>query len=106
MTTYLGNAFSLNMVEVGAKGVQADIQPMRPEDVPVDARSIIGHEDMAAIVAGILKREVVVDRETVLLHVGDVLYVAQYRGPRLPTGTTQLPAEASLEFYCVTLRRK
>lgn len=106
MTTYLGNAFSLNMVNVGAEGLQVDIQPVSAEDVPADARSVIGHEDMAAILSGILKRNVDVNRVSVTLADEDVLFVAQYRGQRLPAGATQLPLGASLEFYRVTSRRK
>lgn len=106
MTTFLGNAFSLNMVTVGAGGLRVDIQPARAEDIPADAKSIIGHEDMAAILSGILKRSVEVNRESLTLADDDVLFVAQYRGPRLPAGATQLPEDARLEFYRVILRRK
>lgn len=102
MTTYLGNAFSLNMLEIGTEGVQVSIQPVSPADIPPDAKSIIGHEDMAAMVSGILGRAVQANRESVTLAEGDVLFVAQYRGPRLPAGTTELPPEARIEFFRIT----
>ena len=104
MTVYLGNAFSLNMVEAAPHGVQVDILPVRPEEIPVSAVSIIGHEDTAKIVSGMLKRPVDVNRVKVTLEEGDVLYVAQYHGERLPAGTEVLPAASTLEFYCVKLR--
>lgn len=106
MTIYLANAFSLNMIEIGPQGVCVEIEPVTPHDIPADAVSIIGHEDMAGIVAGILGREVTINRGTVTLLMTDVLYVAQYRGQRLPGGVTTLPEGARLEFYRLTLHRE
>ncbi|NWG07724.1 MAG: DUF1874 domain-containing protein [Chloroflexi bacterium] len=105
MTTYLGNALSLNMFDIGADGLQIDIRPILPAEIPADAISIIGHEDMAALVARVLGRVVYVNRESVTLTQGDILFVAQYRGPRLAAGETQLPSGAKLEFYRVTTKR-
>lgn len=104
MTTYLGNAFSLNMLQIEAEGLSAEIQPVIPSEIPADAVCIIGHADVASLASGILAREVTVNRQSVALQAGDILYVIQYRGARLPAGTNSLPANASLEFYRVTFR--
>ena len=106
MTTYLGNAFSLNMLDVSPEGIYVEIRPIDSVEIPSDAESIIGHVDMAAIVSGILNRSVAVNRETVTLVSGDILFVAQYRGERLPAGATILPTDARLEFYRITIHSK
>ena len=86
MTSYLANAFSLNMLSVGAEGMRVDIQLVLPAEIPAETVSIIGHADMAAIVSSVLKRPVEVNRESVLLQKDDVLFVAQYHGPRRDLG--------------------
>lgn len=106
MTLYLANSLSLNMLEIGAAGIRVDIQPVFAADIPADSVSVIGHADMAAILSGILRREVEVDRGTVTLKEGDVLFVAQYHGPRLPAGATELPVGARIEFYRVIILQK
>jgi hypothetical protein len=104
MTTYLGNAFSLNMLDIAPQGLIAEIKPVAPADIPQDVVSIIGHEDVAVILAGLLGWRVEVNRGTFILLPDDILYVAQYRGPRLPAGATTLPSDAKVEFYRVTFR--
>jgi hypothetical protein len=56
------------------------------------------------VVGSLLGREVPMNRATVQLTAGDVLFVAQYSGPRLPEGATSLPDGAKIEFLRVTLR--
>lgn len=104
MTSYLANAFSLNMLDIGAEGMRVDIQPVSPAEIPTEVVSIVGHADMAAILSGILQRAVEINREAVTLQDGDVLFVAQYHGSRLPPGATQLPENAKIEFYRITMR--
>jgi hypothetical protein len=104
MTAYLANAFSLNMLDIGAEGLQVDIQPVLLSEIPADAKSIIGHADMAAILAGVLGRTVGVNRDSVVLNNDDILYVAQYHGARLPAGATELPADAQIEYYRITIQ--
>ncbi|MBK9009169.1 MAG: DUF1874 domain-containing protein [Anaerolineae bacterium] len=106
MTSYLANAFSLNMLSVGAEGMRVDIQLVLPAEIPAETVSIIGHADMAAIVSSVLKRPVEVNRESVLLQKDDVLFVAQYHGPRLPAGATTLSAGGRIEFYRITCHTK
>jgi hypothetical protein len=102
MTTYLGNAFSLNMFKIDENGMRVEIQPVLPSEIPANAKSIVGHADMAAVVSSLLGREVTVNRESVTLQAGDILFVAQYHGPRLPAGATKLPSGARIEFYRIT----
>ncbi len=100
--TYLGNAFSLNMVFSESFTLRA--RKVTPADIPVEAISAIGHADTARVVSGILGREIPANRVNVALKEGDILYVAQYKGPRLEEGATKLPEGATLEFMEVTLR--
>lgn len=106
MTTYLANAFSLNMLNIGAEGMRVGIQPILPAEIPAEAVSIIGHADMAAILSGILNRKVGVNRDSVVLNEDDILFVAQYHGSRLAAGAVELPKDASVEFYKITLASK
>jgi hypothetical protein len=61
----------------------------------------IGHPDTARIVSSILGVNIQPRRLTVELARDDSLLVAQYRGPRLEAGATELPKGATLEFWQV-----
>jgi hypothetical protein len=70
------------------------------EDVdgfPLDAISIVGHADTAAVLG------VTLNRVNVKLEKGDVLYVAQLQGGRLPEGAKTLPEGFRFEFLRVTI---
>ena len=75
------------------------VKEVTPEEVPSDCMSVIGHADTAAVVGGILGREILVNRTTYTVEPGDTLYVAQYSGPRLPEGATTLPEGAMVKFF-------
>ena len=98
---YIGNAFSLQMVADNAIIAKVEVSP---EQVPVNAESIIGHKDTAAVVSTILGREVPCNRASVMLSDEDVLYVAQVVGGRLPEGATTIPDGMELKFYRITVR--
>lgn len=98
---FLGNAFFLQMVSPEAI---CTIQEVYPEEVPREAVSVIGHPDTAAVVSDILGREVPCNRTSISLGDGDVLYVAQLMGGRLPEGATKLPKGFYLAFRKVTVR--
>ena len=100
MTVYLGNAFSLQMVNMEAYSLH--VEEVAPADVPQEAVSCIGHSDTAHVVSHLLGREVPCQRISVSLHQGDVLYVAQLVGGRLPEGSVTLPEGFSLVFRKVT----
>ena len=101
MAIYLCNAFSMNMVSV-EDFTLIRARKVTPADVPQNAISAIGHADTARVVSGILGYEVPANRMNVSLEKDDVLFVAQYKGPRLPEGATQLPEGATLEFIEIT----
>lgn len=103
MNTYLGNAFSLQMLDTA---VSTDIR-VTPVDASVVANvnftSVIGHPDTAAVVSNILGKDVDCNRVSVSLSKDDILYVAQVVGGRLPAGATTLPDGFSLTFLKVTI---
>ena len=104
----IANAVSLNMVppDVTSGGIifrriSAD-EARRLVHAAPQIVSAIGHADTAQIVGGLLGVELQADRRTVFL--GDELtLVAQYVGPRLPEGTTELPRGARIEWFLVRL---
>jgi hypothetical protein len=61
----------------------------------------IGHADTANVVSSILGIEVQVNRINITLEPTDELIVAQYIGPRLPEGATELPEGSTIKFYHV-----
>lgn len=79
---YVSNAFSLGMVP---RELLASVRITPCEAAPADCVSVVGHADTAAVLG------VPFNRASVTLQAGDVLYVAQLRGGRLPEGTTTLP---------------
>ena len=107
MTTYLSNAFSLNMLPrhgtlqiwryplASPAHAVAELYGDEPEEHWV---SVVGHEDTAAVFASELGIEVACNRATVELRPGDRMIVGQYRGPRLPPGATALPSWAAIDW--------
>lgn len=59
--------------------------------------SVIGHEDIARVLG------VPFNRISVKLKDGDILYVAQLQGGRLPEGAKTLPEGFQFRFIKVTL---
>lgn len=102
MKKYLGNAFSLQMLDTTMQHT-VTVTPVSASDVPIDCISCIGHPDTAQVVSGILGRAVAFSRISVSLDKGDVLYVAQITGGRLPAGATTLPDGFSLTFLRVDI---
>jgi hypothetical protein len=101
MSTFIANAFSLNMV------AEADLPRLRmvacdrPQRVIERGAAIsaVGHADTAALIG------VECNRVSITLTQSDWLYVAQYKGPRLPEGTTTLPEGASFSWVSIWLER-
>lgn len=98
--TYLGNAFSLQMVNFPTT---INVEEVLPGEIPEDAISCIGHADTAAVVSGILGRDIPVNRTNIKLDKDDILYVAQLTGGRLPEGAKTLPDGYRLTFIKVSL---
>ena len=101
--TYLGNAFSLQMLDL-AQPHLVKIEPVEISEVSdADFVSAIGHTDTAVVVSGLLGKVVECQRINVRLEQGDTLYVAQVTGGRLPEGATKLPEGFTLTFLKVSL---
>lgn len=87
---FLLNAFSLQMLQ-GDATVRFTEVPKLPEGLT----SAIGHADTARVLG------VEMNRINVTLQKGDVAYVAQLQGGRLPEGSTTLPEGFKFKFIKV-----
>lgn len=90
--TYLLNAFSLQMVDMPCSVYMEEVK-----ELPEGLTSAIGHADTARILG------VEPNRINVHLSKGDVAYVAQLQGGRLPEGCTKLPEGCSFKFIKVSI---
>lgn len=96
----LTNAFSINMLTGDKKLQFTQIHGEDAKRLAVGGiSSHIGHADMAKLVGEQLGCEVPMVRDTTQLR--GVMLVAQYKGPRLPEGTTTLPEGATVEWWLV-----
>lgn len=103
MTTYLCNAFSLNMLTVG-EGMDLQVRPAtwaQARFLAEEAVSAVGHQDTADQLSEHLGYPVKMNRVSVKLQPMDMLLVAQFNGPRLPEGTKVLPEGATFSFFTV-----
>jgi hypothetical protein len=91
--TYIANAFSPAMLSA----LPATLRAEAVDDFPRDAISAVGHADTAAVLG------VAHARINVSLEDGDVVYVAQLQGGRLPEGAHQLPAGFSFKFIKISV---
>ena len=89
---FLTNAFSLQMVDA-----PCNITIEEVDVLPADLESAVGHQDTAAVLG------VSCNRINVHLEKGDVAYVAQLVGGRLPEGSTTLPEGFAFKFLKVTI---
>ena len=89
---YLLNAFSLQMVDV-----PCSVHFEEVDELPDGLTSAIGHQDTANVLG------VPMNRVNVHLSKGDVAYVAQLQGGRLPEGSTTLPEGFSFKYIKVTV---
>ena len=94
-TIYLLNAFSLQMVDV-----PCSVHFEEVDELPNGLVSAIGHADTAKVLG------VEANRINVHLSKGDVAYVAQLQGGRLPEGSTTLPEGFSFKFLKVKVVSK
>lgn len=88
MTTYLFNAFSLQML----KTFPCEVKFTKVESLPEGLVSAVGHADTAAVLG------VPMNRISVKLSKGDTAYIAQLVGGRLPEGSTTLPEGFAFKF--------
>lgn len=90
---YICNAFSLQMV----KDFPCSISIEEVGTLPHGLVSAIGHADTAHVLG------YEPNRVNVSLSKGDVVYVAQLVGGRLPEGATTLPEGFAFKFLRVSL---
>jgi len=102
---YFGNAFSLQMInnfpcnveiEEIVDGLQIDLLLDTVKDGSII--SAVGHQDTANVLG------VPMNRINVTLEKGDILFVAQLQGGRLPEGSTTLPEGFTFKFLQVTVK--
>ena len=67
------------------------------EALAKDNVSVVGHQDTANVLG------VPYNRISLTLNAGDVLYVAQVIGGRLPEGCTKLPENFKMKFLKITI---
>ena len=112
MKIIISNAFSLSMLDRAEQTDQVWHRYPKPCENPVEfltqasqhsveIRSVVGHVDTAALFSKLLDREIAMNRESVKLVKGDILLVGQYIGPRLPEGATELPTDATIEWWTI-----
>jgi hypothetical protein len=94
MSTFLLNAFSLQMITEFPCDVRIEEVDQLPTEGIVSA---IGHQDTANVL------NVPMNRINVSLSKGDVAFVAQLQGGRLPEGSTVLPEGFAFKFFRVTV---
>ena len=90
--SYICNAFSLQMLSG-----DSTVEFQEVEKPPEGLTSAIGHADTATVLGYPL------NRISVSLKSGDVCYIAQLTGGRLPEGSTTLPDGFRFKFIRVTV---
>ena len=97
----IANAISINMLPNMCIGdeVTLKIKKIKEPEAAEKANmtSVIGHPSTAAVVG------VPANRANYKFADGDTLIVAQYIGPRLEEGVTELPEGASIEYFQINL---
>lgn len=101
------NAFSMNMI--GAFPVTIDVKEIGIEEVIANlfysgVESAVGHADTAAVFTDVIGLHIPTNRCNVRLKVGDQVIIGQYIGPRLPEGSTSLPANAMIKWLLVEIK--
>lgn len=89
---FLLNAFSLQMVKAPCVITVTEVS-----EIPNGLASAVGHADTASVLG------VECNRVNVSLESGDVAYVAQLIGGRLPEGSITLPQGFKFKFLKVTV---
>lgn len=95
---YISNAFSLQMLTGDAMISVKEIPEEDFNNVKNTTKSVVGHKDTATVLG------VEFNRENISLQKGDVLYVAQIVGGRLPEGATELPNDFKFKYLKVAIQ--
>lgn len=98
------NAFSLNMVGSFPSVIKAEeVSLSDAQQIALTGESAVGHTYTAAVFSSVLGVNVPVVRSTLSLSKGESVLVGQYIGPRLLEGASELPADASIKWFKVTV---
>ena len=105
------NALSLNMLNETECDISLSILP-QDQAVGIilgveNLVSAVGHQSTADLLTSICGVKILADRRSVdlaLLREAQVIIVAQYTGPRLQAGATELPPEAKITWWRVEVR--
>lgn len=110
---YILNSFSINMIDPSIVQ-KMRIEPVTPAEIHESytageaINSAVGHENTAALFETILNDGAIAsyipvkfNRQTICLGEGDIAFVGQYVGERLPEGVTTLPAGARIDWFKV-----
>ena len=107
------NAISLNMLDPAATGFKiVDRLTVIEQDIGYNAdgldvvhwnhiESCIGHEDLCKVVHARYGVKIPFNRVSNTLSPGERVLVVQYKGPRLPEGSTKLPEGSTIDFLVV-----
>lgn len=106
---YIVNSFSLNMID-SSKYPAFTVRVMRISQKyakelyhELQPTSGIGHGDLAEILSVDLDANIEANRINISIEPGDRVLVAQYVGPRMPEGSTQLLKDADIYYFYVFL---
>lgn len=99
----ISNAFSLKMLSSFAANIRTEelTVPQVKETLSEGFQSGMGHS--TELVSEILGMDIPMNRTNDKIQDGESVLVAQYVGPRLPEGATELPEGATLKFIKVTV---
>jgi hypothetical protein len=95
---YISNAFSLQMIDTENYSINVvTLTEEKFNNIKATAHSVVGHPDTANVLG------IKYNRASIKLNIGDVLYVAQLSGGRLPEGATKLPEGFFFKYLKVTI---
>lgn len=106
---FVANSFSLGMLPTNRNFAISVSPALHPGWVAEalarreDWLSVVGHADTAAVMSAQLGVDVAHNRASAHLQPGDIVFVAQLTGGRLPEGTTELPEGVTLVWRRVEI---
>lgn len=108
MSNYIiANAFSVNMMDPGRFHLVEFIPITKEKFIEIvkerDWESSIGHQSMADLLSEMTGEVIPMNRKNDKINssADGTIVLAQYTGPRLQEGATELPEGAQIEFYLV-----
>ena len=113
MTIYVSSSFAMKMLTATDIGCATYITSKTLEEVEdlVEAAvergetviSAVRNQDIAAVLSEMSRLKLTFNLQTFKLVKGDVLFYANYLGPRIPRHATQLPPGGHVEWYQISV---